>query len=252
MTASARSVPTNVEHQAADLRGDVADKEREVEASRSTAERLKLELEERRAELDRIDGLDARLEEEIADLARRRSEMEVSDVCSSAIAYNNYACYAVALRDVSHHPFVTWAHTTPHHSFRLPCASQAELPRLRDIAALKAAAEAEKASLVKSVAGCGVRRDTATAEAAALRPTLDQRRAALSANPRAAALAASELALKTVERELQPLRDSVAARRAATDYSAKKAEVLRGIAEAHVLLQRQQMRRGSSTVRLTA
>jgi hypothetical protein len=54
-----------------------ADKRRELDAARATAERLPAELKERRVELERVSSLDERLRAEIASLDERRAEMEV-------------------------------------------------------------------------------------------------------------------------------------------------------------------------------
>ena len=66
------------------MRADAADKQREVDAARATAERLPAELKERRAELDRVSSLDDRLRSEIESLEQRRAEMEVRVVRGGA------------------------------------------------------------------------------------------------------------------------------------------------------------------------
>ena len=68
------------------MRADLADKEKELEVSRMTSERLKDELAARSAELDKIAGLDARITEELQALEGKTRQMEVRAAMAGASA----------------------------------------------------------------------------------------------------------------------------------------------------------------------
>jgi intraflagellar transport protein 74 len=67
-------VPTKEGFQ--DLQGEVAYKQRNLENSQSTAERLQQESEMRKQELEKIENLDTKITKELASLQERRAQME--------------------------------------------------------------------------------------------------------------------------------------------------------------------------------
>ena len=118
--------------------------------------------------------------------------------------------------------------------------TQAELPVFRDIAGLKAAADASKNTLVAAVMEHQRRREALRPQLAALRAELADRRAALLRDPQAAALEAADAKLRSAEQNVFTLREFVAARARDADYSGLKADVVRLTGEVNLLLQRAQ------------